>query len=55
MYSKTLNPTENGEKRTCGVCGFELNKDDIICPVCGSDPLSTDEEGEEENTVSPSY
>jgi len=34
--------------RHCGVCGFELELSDTLCPACGGDPISADEDDEEE-------
>ena len=32
----------------CGVCGFELFKDDDMCSACGGDPISADEDWDDE-------
>jgi len=37
---------QSGEKH-CGVCGFDLEQDDTLCPACGGDPISADEDYDE--------
>ena len=32
----------------CGICGFDLEDDDTMCPACGGDPISADEDWDDE-------
>jgi len=40
--------TRQSGNKHCGVCGFNLSKNDYICPACGGDPISADEDWEDE-------